>query len=235
MPKAERPRRNANDDSAVPQYDRTDTGADQTVVPSLLALQQHAGNAAVSRLIAGARVVQRQPDKGAPADGGSPPPAPTPAPAPAAPAGAGSSDGMLAMARIAWQTGVIQRERDAAAKLAQPHARKPEMQDAAQQLSEARDAVHAIGDQVATIDPNRRTRATVHANAILIPKEGISVLVNHETPRDIADTVTAGVVPAAAGAIADLAAPAPPGGPSGAPAPGGATAPAPAPSGSPSP
>jgi hypothetical protein len=142
---------------------------------------------------------------------------------------------MLAMTRIAWQTGVVQRERDAAAKLAQPHAKKPEMSDAIQQLSEARDATKAIGDQVASIDPNRRTRANVHVNAILIAKEGIAVLIDHQTPKDIADTITAGVIPSAETAIADLAAPAPSGGPSGAPAPGGTTTPPPAPSGSPAP
>ena len=72
------------------------------------------------------------------------------------------------MAKIAWDTGVTQREQDTAKKLQQPQAGQPELTDAvAQGSTEAMGAVDSIGTQVGALDPARKTRSDVHFNAIL--------------------------------------------------------------------
>ena len=85
-----RERRETNDVGQIP--------LDQPV-PPLLALQQSAGNAAaVSRLVARSRLLLRDDAPGTPAPSGG-----------AAPAVAGANP-VLEMAKIAWDTGVTQRE-----------------------------------------------------------------------------------------------------------------------------
>ena len=175
------------------------------VVSHLIALQQSAGNAAVSRLVAGSRVLQRQ------LDGGAPPAAPaapaTPAPAPAT--AGGGQDALLGMTRVAWQTGVTQREHDAATALHRPKAGKPELQQATTQLQEAATAADSIGGQFATLDPSRVTRKDVHFNAILGHRREILPLMEKVTPADIGNSIEANLVTSSETAIADIAAPLP--------------------------
>jgi len=191
----------------------------------VLALQQSAGNAAVSRLL------QRQ-------DGGAPAPAPAPAaPAAAAPAAApagGGNDALLAMTRVAWNTGVTQRERDAAAALGRPKPGKPDFVQASHQLDEAFAAVKNISAQFATLDPNRVTRSQVHGNAILMAGRAVKPFLQKVTPADVASDIETSVVPSSESAINAIAAPLPAtsgqgGTPPTAPAPNPAPAPAPAP------
>ena len=162
-------------------------------------------------------------------DGGAPPPAAAPA-APAAPAAAtaaapaaGGNDALLAMTRVAWETGVAQRERDAAAALRRPGGHKRDMQDAMRQLVEASGAIHGIGEQLGALDPNRRTRASVHHNAVFGLHHEIKPLEERVTPGQIAGEIETDLLAAGDRTIADLTAPisAPAGGgsPPAAPAP----------------
>ena len=187
----------------------------------VLALQQSAGNAAVSRLL------QRQ-DGGAPA----PPPAAAPAAPAAAPAG-GGNDALLAMTRVAWSTGVLQRERDAAAALHRPKAGKRELQEGIGHLDAAQVAADQIGAQLGAIDPPRQVRANVHENAIVGDRNSVVTLLGGVTPADIADAIEKGTIPSGERALNDLTAPLPASGapPSAAPPP---AAPAPAPTPAPS-
>ena len=132
-----RVRREANDAAQIPL---------DGPVPPLLALQQTAGNAAVSRLVARSQLLRDDAASGTAATSGA-----------AAPAAAGANP-VLEMAKIAWDKGVTQREQDTANKLQQPQAGKPELTDAVAQLTEAMGAADSIGTQVGALDPARKTR-----------------------------------------------------------------------------
>ncbi len=164
-------------------------------VPPLLALQQTAGNAAVSRLVASSRLLLRDDAPGTPAPSGA-----------AAPAAAAANP-VLDMAKTAWDTGVTQREQDAAKKLEQPQAGKPEMTDAAEQLHEAVGAVDSIGAQLGALDPARKTRADVHLNAVAGAKNMVVVALEHLSPHEIGQTISTDTVASSQSAISDLTKP----------------------------
>jgi hypothetical protein len=176
---------------------------DGEALAHVLLLQQSAGNAAVSRLVAGRSLQRQQPDGGAPAAPAAP------SPGAQAPAGGGAQDPTLSMARIAWDTGVTQRERDAAKKLAKPGVSKGEMEDANHQLSEAEHAIESIGGQLAVRDPGRKVRADVHSNAVIGANNLITTIVKHKTPHDISKFIEDSTVPSSQHAIDDLTAPFP--------------------------
>jgi hypothetical protein len=186
------------------EEDRQDArdGADAVPDPAgsaslLIALQQQAGNAATSKMLANARMVQRQ------------------EPAHDTP----TADPATAMTRIAWQTGVIARERSAAQKLQRPGVRAPQMNDAGMELVAAHDAVEQIGDQLGATDPNKKVRTNVHANAIAASVDEIRAITEHMTPHDIGAEILEGTIPSAESALADITAATPPAG-------GGGSAPA---------
>jgi hypothetical protein len=178
-------RREANDAGRIP--------LDQPV-PPLLALQQTAGNAAVSRLVARSRLLLRDDAPGTPAPSGG-----------AAPAAAGSNP-VLEMAKTAWDTGVTQREQDTAKKLQQPQAGKPELTDAVTQLTEAMGAADSIGTQVGALDPARKTRSDVHFNAILGSKNMAVVALGHNSPAEIGQHISTDVE-SSQSAISDMTKP----------------------------
>lgn len=168
----ERDPREANDAEQTP--------LDQAM-PPLLSLQQSAGNAAVSRLVARSRLLLRDDAAGTPAPSGG-----------AAPA-VGGSNPVLEMAKVAWDTGVTQREQDAAKKLQQPQAGTPELTDTVEQLTEAMAAADSIGTQVGALDPARKTRSDVHFNAILGSKNMAVVALGHNSPAEIGQHISTDV------------------------------------------
>ncbi len=164
----------------------------QSQVERLFTLQTTAGNRAISRLLARSRLLQR--------DGGGPAP-------PAAPAN--SNDAMLGMTRVAWETGVIQREKDAAAILGKPKVSKGEIGQAQGQIREASAAAKSVAAQFSTLDPNRVTRIFVHDNALIGEAREINMLLTKTTPSDLGDEITKQMVPSAEHALADITAPLP--------------------------
>lgn len=125
-------------DSAQPQPDPR--------VSRLIALQQSAGNAHVSRLLARALVLDDGgPQAAAPASSAAPSAAPA---APAQTPAGGGQDALLGMTRVAWQTGVTQREKDAAAILHRPKAGKPDLMSRGQHRGAARSSRPEQGDEV---------------------------------------------------------------------------------------
>jgi hypothetical protein len=164
----------------------------QPQVERLLALQTTAGNSAISRLLSRSRLLQR--------DGGGTAP-------PAAPAN--SNDAMLGMTRVAWETGVIQREKDAAAILGKPKVSKGEIAQAQGQIKEASTAAKSVATQFSTLDPNRVTRIFVHDNALIGEAREINMLLTKTTPSDLGDEITKQMVPSAEHALTDITAPLP--------------------------
>lgn len=146
-------------------------GEDEARLPGILALQKRAGNAAVWRLLAGANSVQRLAESDAP-----------------------GAD-VLAMAGIAWDTGVAQREKDAAEKLKEPGAGKPQLQDAYNQLQEAEDAAEKIVGQISEPDSAKHFAAASHENGIAGERESVVVIQGHTTPNEIGTHITDNLIP----------------------------------------
>ena len=185
--------------------------APPTLVSQVLALQQSAGNAAVSRLVAQSRMVARDDENAPPA----PDQAPAPAPSTPAPSGSGTAappantnDALLAMTGTAWDTGVTQRERDAAAGIAAAKD-KADFVQAADHLKNAQAAVDSIGKQFATIAPERTTQADVHYNAVAIDRVSVLPFIKAPTPAEVSNAITTHTVPSSEATKAKLTAPLP--------------------------
>jgi hypothetical protein len=194
--------------------------APQGPVTQLLALQQVVGNAAVSRLIARSRSLNRA------GDGGAGKRAADDAPG-------GGQDAMLSMMRVAWDTGVTQRERDAAKKLEKPGGKKDDFADAQNQIVEAMNAGNQIGAQIGTVDPNREVRTHNHTNVLNELQAPIIMLQTHTGPADVGEHIDSAIIPNSEKIIADITAPltaAAPGANTPGPAPSAPTPAPPAPS-----
>jgi hypothetical protein len=167
--------------------------ASQGPATRLLALQQTVGNAAVSRLIAGSRSLNRAAD----APGGN---------RAADDAPGGGQDATLSMMRVAWDTGVTQRERDAAKKLEKPGARKGDFENASDQLVEAAAAAQQIGDQIGAVDATGRVKAILVANTVGEVSNWVSQLITPKTPAEIGEHIETGVIPVSDAVIAQISA-----------------------------
>ena len=116
---------------------------------------------------------------------------------------------MLGMTRVAWETGVIQREKDAAAILGKPKVSKGEIGQAEGHVKQASAAAKSVAAQFSTVDPNRVTRIFVHDNAIIGEAREINMLITKTTPSDLGDEITKQMVPSAESALADITKPLP--------------------------
>jgi hypothetical protein len=151
-------------------------------LPSLLALQQCAGNAAVAGLLAGACTVQRQE-----ADLATPPGRADFKGA--APAG----EDTVSKARTAWEAGVTNRERDVVQKLKLPAAGQSQMQDAATQLDDAANDARHIANQLGTVSEIKKDHAMMHHNGLVGWRDTLLGMLGQKTPADVGNLVADGV------------------------------------------